>query len=218
MASSPIISWKINEEKVETWQILFSWAPKSADSYYSHKIKGCLLLGRIAMTNLDSVLKNRDITSPTNVHIVKAVVFPVVIYRCDSWTIKKAEGWRIDASKLSCWRRLFRIPWNARSNQSIPKKINPEYSLGGLKLKLKIQYFGHLMQTKNHFIGKDSDAGKDWSQEEKGTTEDEMVGLYYWVNGHEFEQALGEVIQGSLTCCSPWGCRVAHDWVTEQQQ
>ena len=99
---------------------------------------------------------------PTKVHLVKAMVFPVVMYRCESWTVKKAEHLRIDAFELWCWRRLLRVPWTARrSNQSIPKKINPEYSLGGLKLKLKIQYFGHLMQTKNHFIGKDSDAGKD---------------------------------------------------------
>ena len=149
MASSPIISWKINEEKVELWQGLFSWAPKSADHYCSHKIKICLFLGRIAMTNLDSVLRNRDIILPTNVHVVKAMVFLVVMYGCESWTIKKAECWRIDIVKWF-WNRLLRVPWTTRkSKQSILKDINPEYSLEGLLLKLKLQYFGHLMQRAN---------------------------------------------------------------------
>ena len=112
----------------------------------SHEIKRCLLLGRKAMTNLDSVLKSRDITLPTKVHIVKAMVFPVAMYRCESWTINKAECWRTDAFKLWYWRRLFRVPWTSRSNQSILKEINPEYSLEGLRLKLKLQYFDHLMQ------------------------------------------------------------------------
>ena len=107
----------------------------------------CLLLGRKAMTNLDSILKSRDITLPTKVHLTKAKVFPVIMYGCESWTIKKVECWRTDAFKLWCWRRLSRVPWIARrSNQSIPKEINPEYSLEGLMLKLKLQYFGHLMQ------------------------------------------------------------------------
>ena len=118
----------------------------TVDSDYSHEIKRCLLLGRRAMTNVDSMLKSRDITLLTKVHIVKAMVFPVVIYGCESWTIKKAEHQRIDAFKLWCWRRLLRVPWTARRlNQSILKEINPEYSLEGLMLKLKIQYFGHLM-------------------------------------------------------------------------
>ena len=113
---------------------------------YSHEIKGRLLLGRKAMTNLDSILKNRDIILWTKVHIVKAMVFPVVMYRCESWTIKKAEHRRIDAFELWCWRRLLRTPWTIRrSNQSILKEISPEYSLEGLMLKLKLQYFGHLM-------------------------------------------------------------------------
>ena len=114
----------------------------------SHEIKRCLLLGRKAMTKLDSILKSRDITLPTNVHIVKSMVFPAVMYECKSWTIKKVECWRIDVFKLWCWRRLLRVPWTARSNQSILKEINPEYSLEGLLLKLKLQYFGHLtLQT-----------------------------------------------------------------------
>ena len=113
----------------------------------SHEIKHCLLLGRKAMTNLDSILKSRDVTLPTKVHIIKAMVFPVVMYRCESWTIKKAEHQRIDAFKLWCWRRLLRVPRTARrSNQSVLKEIIPEYSLEGLILKLKLQYFGHLMQ------------------------------------------------------------------------
>ena len=122
----------------------------TVDSNCSHEIKRCLFLGRKAMTNLDSQLKSRDITLPTKVHIVKAVVFPVVMYRCESWTIKKAEHQRIDAFELWCWRRLLRVPWTARrSNQSILKEINPWYSLGVLILKLKLQYFGHLIQRAN---------------------------------------------------------------------
>ena len=122
----------------------------TANGDCSHEIKRHLLLGRKAMTNLDSILKSRNITSPTRVHIVKAMVFPVVMYRCESWTIKKAECQRTDAFKLWCWRILLRVPWTARrSNQSILKEINPEYSLERLMLKLKLQYFGHLMQRAN---------------------------------------------------------------------
>ena len=118
----------------------------TADGDCSHEIKRCLLLGRKAMINLDSILKSRDITLPTKVHLVKAMIFPVVMYGCESWTIKKAEHRRIDAGELWCWRRLLRVPWTARrSNQSILKEINPEYSLEGLMLKLKLQYFGHLI-------------------------------------------------------------------------
>ena len=129
------------------------WGSKiTADDDFSHEIKRCLLLGRKAMTNLDRILKSRDITLPTKVHLVKAMVFPVVMYRCESWTIKKAENRRIDGFELWCWRRLLRVPWTARrSNQSILKKINPEYSLEGLLLKMKLQYFGHLMQKSDSF-------------------------------------------------------------------
>ena len=116
------------------------------DGDCSHEIKTCLLLGRKVMTNLDSILKSRDITLPTTVHLVKALVFPAVMYGCESWTIKKSEHWRIDAFELWCWIRLLKVPWTARRyNQSILKKISPEYSLEGLMLKLKLQYFGHLM-------------------------------------------------------------------------
>ena len=133
-------------KKWKQWQILFSLLPKSADGDCSHKIKRCLILERKAMTNLNIILKSRDITLLIKVHIVKAMVFPVVMYECERWTIKKAGHQRIDAFQLWCWRRLLRIPWPARrSNQSILKEINPEYSLEGLRLKLKLQYFGHLM-------------------------------------------------------------------------
>ena len=116
---------------------------------FSHEIKRPLLLGRKVMTNLNNILKNRDITLPTKVHLVKAMLFPVVMYGCESWTIKKAEYWRTDAFKLRCWRRLSRVPWTARLNQSILKEINPEYSLQGLMLKLKLQNFGHLIRKAN---------------------------------------------------------------------
>ena len=126
---------------------IFLGSKITADGDCSHEIKRRLLLGRKAMANLDSVLKSRDITLPTKVRLVKAMVFPVVMYACESWTIKKSEHWRIDAFQLQCWRRLSRIPWTARRcNQSILKEISPEYSLEGLMLKLKLQYLGHLMQ------------------------------------------------------------------------
>ena len=132
------------------------------------------------MTNLDSIFKRRDIALPTKVHLVKAMVFPVVMYGCESWTLKKAEHRRIDAFELCCWRRLLRVPWTARmSNQSILKEISPGISLEGMMLKLKLQYFGHLMRRVDSFIGKYSDGGKDWGEEEKGTTEDEMAGWHH---------------------------------------
>ena len=147
MASSPIASLQIDGENVETVaDFIFLGSRITADSDCSHEIKGCLLLGRKAMTNLDSILKSRDISLPTKLHLVKAMVFSVVIYGCESWTTKKVEHRRIDAFELWCWRRLLRVPWTARrSNQSILKEISPEYSLEELMLKLKLQYFGHLM-------------------------------------------------------------------------
>ena len=147
MVSSPITSWQIDGETMETVRDFILGGSKiTADGDCSHEIKRHLLLGNKVRTNLDSVLKSRDITMLTNVHLVKAMVFPVVMYGCESWTIKKAECQRIDAFELWCWRRLLRVPWTAkRSNQSILKEINPEYSLEGLMLKLKLQYFGHLM-------------------------------------------------------------------------
>ena len=148
MPSGPIISWQIDGETMETViDFIFSGSQITADGDFSHEIKRWLLLGRKATTNLDCILKSRDITLPTKVHLVKAMVFPVVMYRFESCTIKKAERWRIDTLELRCWRRLLKVPWTARrSNQSILKEISPDYSLEGLMLKLKLQYFGHLMQ------------------------------------------------------------------------
>ena len=147
MATSPITLWQIDGKTMErVTDFLFLGSKITADVDCSHEIKRCLLLGRKAMTNLDSILKSRDITFPAMVHLVKAVVLSVVMYGCEYWTVKKAECWRIDAFDLWCWRRLLRVPWTARrSNQSILKEISPEYSLEGLMLKLKLQYFGQLM-------------------------------------------------------------------------
>ena len=147
MASGSITSWQIDGETVETvTDFIFLGSKITVDGDFSHEIKRFLPLGRKAMTNLDSILKSRDITLSTKVHLVKAMAFPVVMYGCESWTIKKAEHQRIDAFELWCWRRLLRVPWTARrSNQSILKEINCEYLLEGLMLKLKLQYFGHLM-------------------------------------------------------------------------
>ena len=149
MTSSPSTSWQTDGETVETVaDIIFLGSKITADGDCSHEIKRCLLLGRKAMTNLDSRLKSKDITLPTKVHLVKAMVFPVVMCGCESWAIKKAEHWGIDAFELWCWRRLLRVPWTARrSSQSILKEISPGCSLEGLMLKLKLQYFGHLMQS-----------------------------------------------------------------------
>ena len=147
MASGPIISWQIDEETVETVSdFIFLGSKITADGDCSHQIKRCLFLGRKVMMNLDSILKSRDITLPTKVRLVKAMVFPMVMYGCESWTVKKAERRRIDAFELWCWRRLLRVPWTVRrSNQSILKEISPGCSLEGLMLKLKLQYFGYLM-------------------------------------------------------------------------
>ena len=148
MASGPITSWQIDGETVETVADFILWGSKiTADGDCSHEIERCLLLGRKVMTNLDSILKSRDIILSTKIHLVKDMVFPVVMYGCEHWTIKKAEHWRIDAFELWCWRRLLRVPWTLwRSNQPILKEICPEYSLEELTLKLKLQYFGHLMR------------------------------------------------------------------------
>ena len=144
MASGPITSWQIDGETVADF--ILGGSEITADDDGSQEIKTCLLLGRKAMTSLESILKSRHITLPTKVRLVKAMVFPVVMYACESWTIKRAEHQRIDAFELWCWRRLLRVPWTAkRFSQSILKEISPEYSLEGLMLKLKLQYFGHLM-------------------------------------------------------------------------
>ena len=158
------------------------------------------------MTYLDSILKSRDITLPTKVCLVKAMVFPVVVCGCESWTVKKAEHQRIDTFELWCWRRLLRVPWTARrSNQFILKEIGPGCSLEGLMLKLKLQYFGHLMRRSDS-LEKTLMLGKIEGRRRRGMTEDEMVGGHYQLNGHELEQALGVGnVQGSLLCFSPWG-------------
>ena len=153
MASGPITSWQIDGETMETvGDFIFGGSKITADGDCSHEIKRHLLIRRKAMTNLNSTLKSRDITLPTKVHLAKAMVFPVVLYGCESWTVKKTEHWKIDAFELWCWRRLLRVPWEARrSNQSILKEISPEYSLEGLMLELKLQYFGHLMWRADSF-------------------------------------------------------------------
>ena len=176
MASSPITSWQIDRGKVETVSdLIFLGSKINVDSDCSHGIKRHLLLGRKAMTNLNSVLKNRDITLLTNIHLVQAMVFPVFKYRCKNFTIKKTEGQRIDAFELWCWRRLLRVAWTARrSNQSILQEISPEYSLEGLMLKLKLQYFGHLMQ-RAYSLEKTLLLGKIEGRRRRGR-QDETVG------------------------------------------
>ena len=150
------------------WETISLGSKISADGDCSHEIKRHLLLGRKAITHLDSILKSRDITLSTKVHLVKAMVFPVVMYECESWPVKKAECWRIDAFELWCWRRLLRVPWTTRrSNQSVLKEISPEYSLEGLMLKLKLLWLEIILWP--------PDAGKDWRREEKETPEDEMA-------------------------------------------
>ena len=153
MASGPITPWQIDGKTMETMrEFIFLGSKITADGDCSHEIERYLLLGRKAMTNLESILKSRDTTLLTKVHLVKAMVFPVVMYGCESWTIKKAEHWRLDAFELWCWRRFLRVPWTARrSNQSILKGISPEYSLEGLMVKLKLQYLGYLMWRTDSF-------------------------------------------------------------------
>ena len=157
---------------------IFGGSKITADGDCSHEIKRRLLLGKKVITNLDSIFKSRDITLPTKVRLVKAMVFPVVMYGCECWTVKKAECRRINAFELWCWRRVLRVPWAARrSNQSILKEISPGCSLEGMMLKLKLQYFGHLMRRVDSL--EKTDAGRDWGQEEKGMTEDEMAGWHH---------------------------------------
>ena len=171
--------------------------------------KKSLCQGRKAMTKLESILKSRDITLLTKFHIVKAMVFPVVVYRCESWTIKKVECWRTDAFELWCWRRLLRAPWTARrSKQSIllwlPLDNQPWIFIGRTDVEAEAP-IPQPLNMKSWLIGKDLDAGKDWGQEKKGTTEDKMFGWHHWFNGHEFEQTPRDnEAQGGMVCCSPW--------------
>ena len=204
----PITSWQIDGETVETVRdCIYLGSRITADGDCSHEMKRHLLLGRKVMSNLDSILKSRDITLPTKVHLVKAVVFPVVMYGCESWTIKKVEHWRIDAFELWCWRSLLRVPWTARrSNQSILKEINPEYSLEGRILKLKLQYFCHLMwrtdSLEKTVILESLGAGgegdeRGWDGWMASPTPWTWAG---WTPG------VGDG-QGGLVCCDPWGHR-----------
>ena len=200
-ASSPITSWKTDGETMETvTDFSFLGSKITIDGDCSHEIKRCLLLGRKAMTNLDSILKSRDITLQTKVHLIKAMVFSLIMYGCENWPIKKAERWRIDAFELWCWRRLLRVPWTARrSKQPILREISPGCSLEGLMVK-KLQYFGHLIWRTDSFE-------KPWCWEKlkagEGLSE---VGWHHRLNGHEFEQAPGVGDgQGGLVSCSPWG-------------
>ena len=209
MASGPITSWQIEGEKVEAvTDFLFLGSKVTVNGDWSHEIRKCLLLGRKAMTNLGSVLKSRDITLLTKVHIVKAMVFPVVMYRCESWTIKKSECWRTDAFKLWCWRRLLRVPWIARrSNQSTPKEINPEYSLEGLMLKLKLQYFGHLIWRANywkiHWCWERLRAGREGGDRGwDGWMASWIQWIWVWANSGKW---WGTGRSGIVGICSPWG-------------
>ena len=187
MALGSISSWEIDGETVETVSdFSFLGSKITADGDCSHEIKRLLLLRRKVMTKLDSILKSIDITLPTKIWLAKGIVFPVVMYGCESWTVKKSEGHRIDAFELWCWRRLLRVPWTARrSNQSILNEISLGCCLEGMMLKLKLQYFGHLMWRVDSL--EKTDARRDCGQEEKQTTEDEMDGWHHRLDGPEFE-------------------------------
>ena len=188
MASGPITSWQIDGETMETVRDFIWGASKiTEDGDWSHEIKIPLLLGRKAVSNLDSILKSRDITLPTKVCLVKAVVFPVVMYGCESWTIKKAERQRIYAFELWCWRRLFRVPLDSKEFISVHPKGNQSWKFTGRTDAETETPILWPPDAKKWFIGKDPDAEKDWIQEEKGMTEDEMVGCHHRLNGHEFE-------------------------------
>ena len=203
-----------NKEKMEKVTDLFSWAPNSLQIVTAAMKLIHLLLGRKAMTNPDSTLKSRDITLPTKVHLVKTMVFLVVMYGCESWTVKKAECRRTDAFELWCWRRL-ESPLDCKEIQRVHSEDQPWNFFGrnDAKAETPVLWPPHV---KNWLTGKNSDAGRDWGQEEKGTTEDEMAGWHHWLDGRESEWTLGVGGgQGSLACCDSWGRRVGHDWATE---
>ena len=208
MAFSPITSWQIDGETVVTAADFIFWGSKiTTDGDCSHEIKRRLLLGRKVMTNLDSILKSRDITLTTKIRLVKAMVFPIVMYGCESWTVKKAERWRIDAFELWCWRRFLRVPWTARrSNQSILKEISPEYSLEGLMLKLKLQYFG-LLRWRADSSEKTLMVGKIEGRRRRGRQRMRWLdGITDLMDMNEFGQTPGVGDgQGGLACCSPQG-------------
>ena len=199
------------------WQTLILGGSKiTADDNCSHEIKRRWPLGREAMTNLDSILKSRDITLPTKVRLVKAMVFPVVMSGCESWTIKKAECWRIDAFDLRCWKRLFENPVDCKEIQPVHPKGNQYWIFirrTDAKAETPILW---LPDVKSWLFWKDPVSGRDWGQKEKGTTEDEMAGWHHRLDGHEFEWTPGVCDgQGGLACCGPWGCKESDtlsDW------
>ena len=179
-------------------QTLLGGSKITADGDCSHEIKRCLLLGRKVMTNLDSILKSRDIALPTKVHLVKVMVFPMVMYGCESWTVKKAEHRRIDAFELWCWRKLLRVLVHPKGDQSWVF-----FGRKDAKAETPVLWPPH---AKSWLIGKHSDAGRDWGQEEKGMTEEEMAGCHHWLDGREFEWTMGDGDgHGGLACCDSWG-------------
>ena len=199
-------------------QTLFFGAPKSEDGACSHEIKRLLLIGRKAMTNLDSILKSRGITLPTKVHLVKVVVFPVIMYRCETWTVKKAKHQRIDVFELWCWRRL-ESPLDCKDIKPVNPKGNQSWIfIGRTDAEAEAQMLWP-PDVKNWLIGKEPDAGKDWRQEEKRETEDEIIRWHHWLRGHEFEQVPGVSDgQDTLACCSPLDHKVLDtteqlDWI-----
>ena len=206
MASGPITSWEIDGETVETVSdFIFLGSKITADDDCTHEIKRHLLLGRKVMTNLDSIFKSRDITLSTKVCLVKAVVFPVIMYGCKSWTVKKAEHRRIDAFELWCWEKTLESPMDCKEIQLVHSEGDQPWDFFGrndANAETPVLWPPH---AKSWLIGKDSDAGKDWEQEEKGTTEDEMAGWHHWLDGSESEWTPGVGDgQGGLVCCDSW--------------